>query len=229
MNIVKVNVTRNRTVRALPITGNFLVREADGRFKWDQPNDSWTVFAPTGGNRQLITNIRHDDSDHSPDLFLYTNLRKNEHPSSGAEIGEDNRLYLDRTRKWFVRQFIPVDRVGVARFTGLPLNAFHFGWRRAFQMDELQIFGLTSGQMKVFVTAKEFNSEFNIFLKWQRLQDDMKAATTWTEHNRTKLQKSPIVMPWLHQHCRHGIVPFSDYDQMFVDMEEEVLFLADVA
>jgi hypothetical protein len=36
------------------------------------------------------------------------------------------------------------------------------------------------------------------------------------------------IIPWLHAHCQKGFIPFSDYDSMFVDAEDEVLYITDL-
>ncbi len=231
MKIIHAKTTRNRRIRTLPVTGNYLVRSDDGMYCWVERNDRWRMFSPVGGSKCLITNIRRDDTEHSPDLWLYTNLTQREISRLSTETDfrdeliTQNQETLDRTRKWRIKQFIEMDRVGAIRFTGLPLTAFWDMWRTPIDTSELQIYGLANSQMKV--VYRDFN--FNIFIKWPELQRDMSASQSSITKGSTQVTISEKVMPWLTRYCEGGFIPFSDYDTMFQDGEDEFAYLADVA
>lgn len=231
MNIVHAPTTKNRRIRALPITGNYLVRGGDGMYRWAETNERWRLFSQTGGQKCLITNLRRDDTEHSPDLWLYSNLTQKEigrmakEADFRQEILEANTIALDRTRKWYVRQFIESERIGVKRFTGLPLSAFWDMWRKPIDTSQIQIYGMSNGQMKVLY--EEYN--FNIFLRWPELQEDVKESGSSIDKGSVRWTVSEKVMPWLHRYCEYGFVPFSDYDVMFEDSQDEFSYIADVA
>lgn len=230
MNVVHPKKTRNNTIRAIPITGNYLVREKSGMLRWAEPNDSFSAFSNTGGNRQVMTNIRLDDTDHSPDLFLYTNMTKGE---SLPEIMDESRVHLNRSRKWYLRQFTEIDRPGIRRFTGLPLNVFLKWWRKSIPASDFSLVGLNSDQMRIVIGNPHLEDWFRVFVKWPEMQTDLSNSTK--QPARKKINRplnnmwvSTRILPWLHAHCHAGFIPFSDYDSMFVDAEDEVLYLTDL-
>jgi hypothetical protein len=240
MKVVSAKPNSKRKIRSLPITGNYLVRESNGMLRWAEPNDSWRLYAHTGQQRCLIANIRYDDTEHSPDLWIYTILKSEEmkpvrevhrvigrepKPSIEGELIADNRIYLNRSRKWYVRQFLETERVGIRRFTGLPLNAFWAMWRRTISLDDIQIYGLSNKQMKIVYAGLNFN----VFLKWPELQYDIRESDSFMTQNKVQWIQSQSVMPWLHANCQGGFIPFSDYDVMFPDDMDETTYTIDVA
>ncbi len=234
MKVAHAIRTRNNTIRAIPITENFLVREKSGMLRWAEPNDSFSMFSNTGGNRQVMTNIRLDDTDHSPDLFLYTNMTKTEIHDPTA-IMEDNRVYLNRSRKWYVRQFKEIDRPGIRRFTGLPLNIFLKWWRKNIPATEFSLVGLNNDQVRILIGNPNSDTDwFRVFVKWPEMQVDLSNSTTKPAYVKKLYPPlhnswaSNLIIPWMHAHCHKGFIPFSDYDSMFVDAEDEVLYITDL-
>ncbi len=232
MNVVHAKTTRNRRIRTLPVTGNFLVREKSGVYRWNEPNDRWRLFSPVGGQKSLVANLRRDDTEHSPDLWLYSNLTQKEisamttEPDLRAELLQANSETLDRTRKWYIRQFVKnPERVGIKRFTGLPLNAFFEMWRQPLDTADIQIHGMSNGQMKV--QYRDYN--FNIYLDWPEMVKDVGNSQSSITIKQTKMKMSEKVMPWLSKYVECGFIPFADYETMFPDAEEEFAYLADVA
>jgi len=238
MKVVHINPTTTRKVSSLPVTGNYLIPEKDGRFRWAEPNDDWRLYSYTGGSRYLIANIRFDDTDHSPDLWIYSVLKASDERSVDYlnsfkpvkkkidDLVEDNRIHLDRGRKWFIRQFSPnPDKLGINRFTGLPLNAWRALWRKTISPNEIEIYGMANNQMKIFYSGIEFNT----YLNWSDLLFDMKDSSTVKKQGGARWQVSQIVMPWLQQHCHNGFIPFSDYDVMLPEATDEVIYTIDVA
>ena len=229
-----------RKIQTLPITGNYLIPESDGQLCWAEPNDSWRIYANAGNQRMFISNIRFDDTDHSSDLWLYSLLTVDEKkvtngmleeygvpkPAIESTLMEQNRRYLDPSRKWYVRQFVDnPDRAGIKRFAGIPLNAWRCMWRRTIALEDMEIYGLSSNQMRIMFAGLTFNT----FLKWPELQSDMDASVVTTQHDGTRLQISQNIMPWLAENCREGIIPFSDYDSMFPDECDEIIYSIDKA
>lgn len=227
----------------LPVTRNYLIPEAGGRLRWAEPNDSWRVITHTGRQKLLICNIRFDDTDHSPDLWLYSLLTRDEKQSiedrvTTEEYGEEpkpfteailmkeNRIHLNTSRKWYVRQFIEnQDRVGIRRFAGIPLDAWRTMWRRTIALKDIEIYGLSNGQMKVLFEG----FYFNVFFKWEELQHDMLHSPSTIVKNGVGMSVSESIMPWLDANCRKGIIPFSDYDSMFPDESDEITYIIDKA
>lgn len=228
---IAARALHKRKIRALPITGNYLERDSSGQLHWAQENDQWSTHAPVGGQRQIITNIRRDNTPHSTDLWLYSNLTKDENNDRSNVIDdlmEQNRITLDRSRKWYIRQFYEVDRPGIVRFGGLPLTQFMKIWRQPLDLERLDFFGLSNRQVK-FVYG---NVVFNLFVKWPEMTKDLgesQGRNYFTMYGKTKVYKSAKVMPWLWRHCRGGFVPFTDQESHFLDFEEEVLYITDVA
>lgn len=70
---------------------------------------------------------------------------------------------------------------------------------------------------------------FNTFLKWPELQEDIKESDSFMTQNRVRWIQSQTVMPWLYAHCQGGFIPFSDYDVMFPDDMDEITYTIDVA
>ena len=235
MKIIHAKTTRNKRIRAIPVTGNFLIRGNDGAYRWSEPNERWRMFSPTGGTKCIITNLRRDDTEHSPDLWLYSNLTQKEvakivpDPNYIADLFADNRLHIDRTRKWYVRQFIESkERIGIKRFTGLPFGAFWDMWRKRMNANDIQIFGMNNQQMKIIYGKHTFN----IFLRWQELQNDILNSTSQLNPGKNKqkhLRVSEKVMPWLYKNCEGDFIPFSDYDSIFENVQDEFSYIADVA
>lgn len=213
MEIVVKKITRNITYRAIPVATNHLVRSSSGALHWKRPNNYWASYSNTGGNCQIISNIQFDDSKHSPDLFIYSNVtnkdrRSEEKPyphkrNTVSDLAQANRIQIDLTRNWYIKQLTNIDRVGVQRFTQLPVQAFLKLWRVPLDPKEITIADMRNQLIKF--KYQEF--EFNMFLKWPE----------W----RTGL-------PWLKKHCRGGIFLFSDYTSMFEEQEDEFLYIADI-
>jgi hypothetical protein len=242
MNILHINPHTKKKVMALPVTGNYLIPES-GRLRWAEPNDSWRIMSHSGRQKMLVSNIRYDDTDHSPDLWLYSLLTVDEKdainnkvvveeygkepkPVVESMLMEGNRVHLDLSRKWYVRQFITnPDRSGISRFAGLPLNAWRLMWRRTIAFEEIEIFGMPSNQMKIMFGGLNFNA----FLKWPELQSDFCESLTTTRKDGLRLHLSTTILPWLGKNCREGFVPFSDYETMFPSETDEFIYSVDIA
>jgi hypothetical protein len=233
MKIIHAQTTTKDRIRTVPVTEHYLIRDNSREYQWDTTNIKWRFIMPTGGTRCMITNIKRDYSDHSSDLWLYTNLTQKEtvlFTQRGSDFGtqliEENSNQLNRHRKWYIKQFKETDRVGIRRFGGLPLTAFWDMWRKVIPITDIHIYGLGNTQMKV--VYEEYN--FNVFLKWPAMQNDFvnSRVTTQLENNITALRVSEVVLPWLHRSCRGGIILFSDYDTMFPDFEDEFTYITDI-
>lgn len=174
LHVTHVNPHTKRKIQTLPLSGNYLITESDGRLRWAQPNESWRLYSNAGNQQILITNIRFDDTDHSPDLWLYSSLRADERDAiNGRMLMEDNRIYLDSTRKWYVRQFCEnSNRIGIKRFAGIPLTAWQAMWRRTIALKDIEIYGMTNNQVKMIYEG----FEFGVYLKWPELQTDLRAS-----------------------------------------------------
>lgn len=226
MKHVYISTDKKRKTRHLPTAGNYLVTESDGRLRWSKPNDGWRVISNSGNQFHLISNIRYDDTEHSPDLWIYSPFKKDDDGTDRLIAVADNKHYLDRTRKWYIRQFIDnPDRIGIKRFTGLPLNAWQMMWRKSIPLSDLEIYGLPNNQMKVLYAGLKFN----VFLKWDDLQTDTGESETLFTRDGVRWFVSQQVMPWLTNNCRGGITLFSDYDSMFIDPTDEFTYNIDVA
>lgn len=224
MQVVHADTTSVNTIRAIPITGNYLVPTDDGTLAWAEPNERWSVHANTGGNRQIVCNIRIDDSDHSPDLFLYSNFTKHE-KERGIDrmlpkILDQNRLTLDTSREWYIKQFLHIDRVGPKRFTALPLADFFSLWRAPIDPQDIDLRIMGNGMMKFLYREHEFA----VYFVWPELQKDMKVPS---EH-QPGTGRSAIVLPWIQKHCRGRLFLFSDYSRVFEDEDDEFLYTADL-
>jgi hypothetical protein len=243
MNVIHINPHVKRKILTLPITGNYLTPDTTGQLRWAEPNDSWRVYTHAGKQRMLVSNIRFDDTDHSPDLWIYSILTnwevkaikdrvtteefgKEPKPFIEALLMNDNRIHLDLKRKWYIRQFVDnQDRTGIRRFAGIPLNAWLAMWRRTIALEDIEIYGLSNGQMKVLFRGLQFN----VFFKWEELQLDMIDSPATVTKNGVSMGVSEIIMPWLVANCREGIIPFSDYDTMFPDESDEITYSIDMA
>lgn len=242
MNIVHVEPNSKRKINSLPITGNYLIPEKDGTFRWAEPNDAWRLYSYTGGKRCLIANVRYDDSEHSSDLWVYSIVKNADMEPAEDKVGsrtltkvksdaearmlESSRIRLDPTRKWYIRQFEPnTERIGIQRFTGLPLRAWREMWRKTIPVADIGIYGLANNQMKVRYAGMDFNA----YLRWPELQADIKQSKALMQEGKTEWRLSTIVMPWLEKNCKGGLIPFSDYDVMFPDDIDEVTYTVDVA
>lgn len=243
MNVIHINPHVKRKILTLPVTGNYLIPESNGQLRWAEPNDSWRVYTHAGKQRMLVSNIRFDDTDHSPDLWIYSILTnwevkairdrvtteefgKEPKPFIEALLMNDNRIHLDLKRKWYIRQFVDnPDRTGIRRFAGIPLNAWRTMWRRTIALEDIEIYGLSNGQMKVLFEGLHFN----VFFKWAELQLDMLDSPATVSKSGVSMSVSEITMPWLVANCREGIIPFSDYDTMFPDESDEITYSIDIA
>lgn len=219
MEITPVKVTRNNTLRGIPITNRYLIRRGEYEIFWNEYNDQFKFFANTGGNRQVTANVQADESEHSPDLFLYTNMGMYENYESERRIVKANREQIHYgARNWYIRQLLKSDRVGPKRFTGLPLRHFFNFWRVPIDpksIEKIKLLG--NNRSKIFFDR---GPVFSVYYVWPELEKDM---------NRSNDRTSQIVLPWLQKHCKNGIFLFSDYDSMFKDKEEELCYMADIA
>jgi len=218
MQVIHQKVTRNRTIRAIPIAGNYPVRRPDGIIEWAEPNDAWSIYHNTGGNSQIICNIRRDDTEHSADLFLYSNLtlsdkRKPSTQNTAKKIIEENRLSLDPNRKWYIRQFMQIDRIACRRFTGLPLDSFFDLWRAPIDPQDIHMTMMGTGQFKFSYRQHEFP----VYFVWPELQKEYMLT-----HNT-----SQRVLSWIQQYCKGKLFLFSDYDTIFEDEYDEFLYITD--
>jgi hypothetical protein len=249
MKVIHVQPNSKRKIKALPVTGNYLIPESNGNFRWAEPNDAWRLYSTTGQQRCLIANLRFDDSEHSPDLWIYSVVKSDEvrpdedvlrtlkvaHPEAVDGLFDDNRIRLDRSRKWYVRQFVDnPNKTGVRRFTGLPFNAWRAMWRKTISTDDIEIFGLgtmpnNNNSGNNLLKVRYAGLDFNVYMKWTDLLEDVNNSTTLLRHGNSQLRVSQIVMPWMQQHCRGGFIPFSDYDAMIPDEVDEVTYTIDVA
>ena len=243
MNVTHIDPHVKRKIKTLPITGNYLIPETNGRMRWAEPNSSWRMYSHAGKQRMFVSNIRFDDTDHSPDLWIYSVLSSDENKTikdrlTFEELGEEpkpymerllmeqNRTHLDHTRKWYVRQFVDnPDRTGIRRFAGIPLNAWRTMWRRTIALEDIEIYGMANNQMKVMIAGLDFS----VFLKWSELQTDVQNSLVATRKDGQELKVSNRIMPWLIKNCREGIIPFSDYETMFPSEMDEFIYSVDVA
>ena len=235
MNVVHQKPNSRRNVRALPLTSNYLIPDDDGTYRWAKPNNSWRLFSFSGQKRSLITNIQFDESEHSPDLWLYSIIKNDDmEPTSDTktrseaelQLLEGSRIRLDPGRKWYLRQFNPIQgKLAVQKFTGLPLNAWRAMWRRTIPINEIEIYGLANNQMKV----RYAGLTFNVYLRWPELQEDVGNTGSFMNQDGTPWRVSERIMPWLEKNCRGGFIPFSDYDTTFPDEEDEVTYTIDMA
>ena len=243
MNVTHIDPHSKRKIKMLPITGNYLIPETNGRMRWAEPNSSWRMYSHAGRQRMFVSNIRFDDTDHSPDLWLYTVLSSEENKIikervTVVELGEEpqpymerllmeqNRIHLDHTRKWYVRQFVDnPDRSGIRRFAGIPLNAWQTMWRRTIALEDIEIYGMANNQMKIAFAGLTFSA----FLRWPELQTDLRESMGTSNKDGKQVKISKRVMPWLTENCRDGIIPFSDYETMFPSEMDEFIYSVDVA
>jgi len=243
MNVKHIDPHTKRKIKTLPVTGNYLISESDGRLRWAEPNLSWRVLSHAGNQRLFVSNIRFDDTDHSPDLWIYSVLSSDENkaikdrltfeeygekpkPFIERMLMEQNRTHLNRSRKWYVRQFVDnPDRSGIRRFAGIPFNAWRTMWRRTIALEDIEIYGMSNNQMKVIFAGLNFS----VFLKWSELQTDLQNSLVATNKGGDHLRVSNRIMPWLIKNCREGIIPFSDYESMFPSEMDEFIYSVDVA
>jgi len=243
MNVKHIDPHTKRKIKTLPVTGNYLIPESDGRLRWAEPNLSWRVFSHAGNQRLFVSNIKFDDTDHSPDLWIYSVLSSDENKAiknrltfeeHGEEpkpfiermLMEQNRICLDQSRKWYVRQFVDnPDRTGIRRFAGIPFNAWRTMWRRTIALEDIEIYGMANNQMKVMFAGLNFS----VFLKWPELQYDVRKGVMTTRREGTELRLSKRIIPWMNENCREGIIPFSDYESMFPSEMDEFIYSVDVA
>lgn len=225
--IVQHRLTRNHTLKAIKVTGNYLVRQKSGMLRWVQPNDDYKIRQKTGdrngsSNLEVIANIRLDNTPHSPDLFVYTTVKKGE---NGDDIAEENRVCLKRSRKWYVRQFESIDRVGLQRFGRMPLKEFLTIWRKP--MDPMQIYlrgCVTRGSSQLKFASKpstnpKFDQAYPLAVVWKELIKDSGLRIS---------EESNLVLPWLAKNCRGRIYPFSDYTRMFELHQDEFCYITDL-
>ena len=242
MNVKHIDPHTKRKIQTLPVTGNYLIPESDGRLRWAEPNLSWRVYSHAGNQRLFVSNIRFDDTDHSPDLWIYSVLSSDENKAikerqSFEERGEEpkpfiermlmeqNRIHLDQSRKWYIRQFVDSpDRTGIRRFAGIPFNAWKIMWRRTIALEDIEIFGLSNNQMRITFAG----ITFAVFLKWSELQIDMRHSML-TSRNGQQVKLSTGIIPWLKENCREGIIPFSDYETMFPSEMDEFIYTVDIS
>ncbi len=243
MNVTHIDPHVKRKIKTLPITGNYLIPETNGRMRWAEPNSSWRMYSHAGKQRMFVSNIRFDDTDHSPDLWIYSVLSSDENKTikdrlTFEEFGEkpkpymerllmeQNHTHLDPTRKWYVRQFVDnSDRTGIRRFAGIPLNAWLAMWRRTIALEDIEIYGMANNQMKVIFAGLNFS----VFLKWPELQIDMRESMGTSNKAGNQVKISTGIIPWLNENCRDGIIPFSDYESMFPSEMDEFIYSVDVA
>ena len=220
MNIWKASLNGRNHIRAMPITGNYLIKDRE-YYIWAERNTRWRII--THGNRcAMCTNIRRDDTEHSPDLWLYTVLKGGD---DKKKLIKGSEISLNEARNWYIRQFIPVpNKAGITRFTGLPLGAWWKLWRKKINIDDVKLFGL--GNMR---TKMIYRGEASMpFLKWWELSRDFNNSDEFTTVKQTKWYHSTIVIPWLRENCNGGIVLFSDYDSMFPDTMDEFAYTTDI-
>jgi len=238
MNIVHVLPSAKRKTRALPVTGNYLIPEKDGSLRWAEPNDSWRLLSHTGQKRCLITNIRYDESEHSPDLWLYSIVKESEmdpsdnwptasrkvKPEAETAMFKNSRITLDRGRKWYIRQFSDTpDKVGIRRFSGLPVNVWRTMWRRVVSVNDIELYGLSSNM----VMMKYAGLQCQVYFKWPELENDFGSTTTVFNQEGQQWKVSQKIVPWLEKNCSGGFIPFSDYESMFPNTVDELTYTVD--
>ena len=210
---------KQKTIKGIPITDNFVRfddiyadHENDTfRIPWNKPNTDWKV-RHCSGKRTIITNIQYDDSPHSPNLFLYSNLGRNEN-STLEEIIKDNTEALDGNRNWLVKQMVKSpDRPGIRRFSSLPLGVFMTRWRKKITPDKIIMNGtrLHFNLMKFTLLGPPTDQKFNCFMDWPDVEEGRLSE----------------VHEWLKEYCKDGIYLFSDSDSMFDDIELEFAYIA---
>ena len=206
-----------KTLKGFPITDYFLKFEEGSwndndeyRVPWSEPNVKWKI-RKIQDSRQLITNIQWDSSPHAPDLFLYTNITKNEDTNAYA-VAEDSIESLNFNRSWYVKQVVKKkDRIGIRHFTTLPLGVFRDFWRKPISTSNLKIGHVTRGLSSVrVIIMSPRSSNFRVYLDFPELNK--------IDHDYT--------MGWFKENCHDGLYLFSDYDSMFVDPDDEFGYIA---
>jgi hypothetical protein len=221
----------------LPITGNFLTK-VDGQYLWNKPNDSWRIVCD-GRTRTMFTNIRKDDTEHSPDLWLYTCLTTSYTDTTVKEIMDSSRHSLPK-REWYVRQLVEKDCVGIRMFSGLPLDVFWELWRKPVSIEELEIYYPSSqGSHRHYMaplTDEELDSYRMIYqrtimacvFKWEELRRDCEFSNMFSIEGQDKICQSEFILPWIKNNCNQGYIPFSDYESMFADDMDDFAYSADI-
>lgn len=220
--------------------GNFVeVEKRTGMLKWAEPQDTWIAKAPHSNELSIVANFRKDDTPHCEDLFVYTNILKSEKNAPNfhvEDVMEENRQYLLRTRKWYVRQYIEQpDKPGVKRFTTLPLQTFLRLWRKPLDPRRLYI-GCRSSTTDSYnftyskkVEDYNWTSDISVRFRWAELTADAESYSSKVNTNRKIFMlNDERVLPWLRNHCE-AFYLFSDYQSMFIRGSEEFCYIADLA
>lgn len=219
---------------------NFVeVEERTGMLKWAEPQDAWIAKAPHANELAIVANFRKDDTPHCEDLFVYSNIQKSEKNALNfhvEDVMEENRLYLNRTRRWYVRQYMEQpDKAGVRGFVSLPLQTFLQLWRQPIDPRRLYIKSRssTSGRFNVTYSGAvgehdNWMSGIPMGLRWRDLLMDAKASDDQKSRGVEPCLQNERVLPWLRNHCS-AFYLFSDYQSMFIRGSEEFCYIADLA
>lgn len=212
----------DNALKAIRTTDNFLHKGND--FVWDQPNDSWKIITTHTGH-QIITNIQYDNTEHKPDLFLYTNLNKGDYNVS--EIMKQNSEKLDMSRSWFIKQLRGIDRIGVKRFSCLPFDRFIKYWRQPLNPRKID---LTSYRYEKGMVRFHYDEDvYSVLLKWTELGEPTVPSVMSPFRNRSKLTyDDDKLLNWVKKSCGKGLYIFSDFDSMFEDEEDEFCYVTDI-
>lgn len=201
-------MTRDPSViRVMRITDNYLHQDGED-LVWDQTNDKWKIVTTHEGH-QIVTNIQFDSTKHKPDLFLYTGVPKGD---DVTRVMEQNSERLDLTRSWYIKQMCEMDRIGVNRFSMLPLDKFLQYWRQPFNPRKIDF--STYRYQHGTIRFHYDNVTWPVFMSWPELGDPTIPNVE--------------LVNWVKKSCGRGLYLFSDFDSMFEDEEDEFCYLTDI-
>jgi len=209
-------------IKVMRITDNYLHQD-DEDLVWDQTNDKWKIVTTHEGH-QIVTNIQLDDTKHKPDLFLYTCIPKGDDVTRAME---QNSERLDLTRNWYIKQMCEMDRIGVNRFSMLPLDKFLQYWRQPFNPRKIDFstYRYEHGTIRLHYD----NVAWAVFVSWPELGDPTPPNVGAPFRNRGKLTYDDNqLVNWVKKSCGGGLYLFSDFDSMFESEEDEFCYLTDI-
>jgi hypothetical protein len=254
MNVIKQSVSRRNTINGIPITGNILRLSANKTdMYWEMPQDSWhsingrTSFSASSTTKTMMANFRFDDSEHSPDLFVYTTI-KVKHINSFLEENRHKISLSNPLYNFKVRQHKPMDRVGIKKFAFLPLyQAIHL-WRKPLSTENCMIFkpktsykNLTEDACKKILTSSILSlnyKEYSFKVNLMTINEDMYKFFI-NQKNRDKNSyisfesMTGSLYPMIEymrrlRNIAKFFYPISDYDSMFEDAEEEFFYITEI-
>lgn len=208
--------------KVMRITDNYLHR--DGKdMVWDQTNNKWKIITTHNGH-QIITNIQFDDTEHKPDLFLYTNLHKSDDVDA---VMNENSGRLDTSRNWYIKQMCDMDRIGIKRISELPLDRFLQHWRQPLNPRKMDF--STYRYQQGMIRFHYDDTSWPVFIRWLELGKPTPPKVGTPFRNRTRLDyDDDKLVNWVKKSCGKGIYMFSDFDSMFENEEDEFCYLTDI-